>query len=560
MKNRSRALLLFGSILSIDNRPVAVVEIFQRADSPPPARAGYQRVLEDVCELAAEYYRRRELAELREKARLWGRFEQFTHQIHSHLDISRTAYTVVNESRALIDCDRVTLLEYGGNRSRILAVSGVDAPNRRSNTVRSVEALCDAVLKTGEPFWMNGPCDDLAPQIETPLNRYLEDSPARMLAVVPLREVATLTDSDSASVSGAEQQGTIIGALISEKFDSEVDDQTAARIGAVCGQSALALQNALEYDSRGLLGLSRKSWRRSNRGIKWMAAFGILAAVIAALCLIPADFEIAARGELLPVERRDVFAPADGTVHLTDLPDGEQPAVNRNDVLAVLRNRAMEMQLKKIDGEILTVKSQLQALEAARRNRRRTDDPPPDARGSLSAREQEFKERLSSLQRQQTILQAEKAALKVRSPLTGRIVTWDVVRRLERLPVNRGDVLMRVARLDGPWELELHMSQRDVGHLLRAQQRGNPKLAVVFTIRDAPGKAYKATVTSIGQTVQMNRDGNPYLIVTARIKNPDVKNLRHGATVTARIDCGRSAVGYVWFHDLIDTVRDWWVL
>ena len=220
----------------------------------------------------------------------------------------------------------------------------------------------------------------------------------------------------------------------------------------------------------------------------------------------------------------------------------------------------MEMQLKKIDGEILTVKSQLQALEAARRNRRRTDDPPPDARGSLSAREQEFKERLSSLQRQQTILQAEKAALKVRSPLTGRIVTWDVVRRLERLPVNRGDVLMRVARLDGPWELELHMSQRDVGHLLRAQQRGNPKLAVVFTIRDAPGKAYKATVTSIGQTVQMNRDGNPYLIVTARIKNPDVKNLRHGATVTARIDCGRSAVGYVWFHDLIDTVRDWWVL
>jgi hypothetical protein len=28
-----------------------------------------------------------------------------------------------------------------------------------------------------------------------------------------------------------------------------------------------------------------------------------------------------------------------------------------------------------------------------------------------------------------------------------------------------------------------------------------------------------------------------------------------GATATAKVHCGRRAIGYVWFHDLIDFVR-----
>jgi multidrug efflux pump subunit AcrA (membrane-fusion protein) len=555
--NRSRALLLFCPIASIDDEPAAVLEVFQRADSPPPARAGYLHALEDICELAAEFYRRRELAELRERAELWGRFEQFTRRVHADLDRRRTAFTIVNESRLLIGCDRVTLLEYAGGRSRLLAVSGVDSPNDRSNTVHAAEALSDAILKTGEPFWLNGPVEDLAPQIESPLNRYLEESPARVLAVVPLDETARLPKK----ATEEERPGATIGALIAEKFDTDVDDQMASRIGAVCGQSALALQNALTHDSVGLLGFSRTAWRQNNRTTKLLAGCGVLAIVTAALCLIPADFDVAARGQTLPVERRDVFAPADGTVRLAKLPAGEQPFVKRDDLLAVLENRALEMRLKGVFGEIQTTESQLKAIQSARRFKpRNTDDAPPDGGRSLSAQEQELQEKLSSLKRQHATLQAERDALTVRSPIAGRIVTWDVVRRLESLPVNRGEVLMQVAQTDGPWELELRLSQRDAGHLLEADRRGIKDLHVTFAIRDEPGVSYRATVTQISESVQENKDGEPYVIVTAAIEDPDVKTLHPGATVTARIACGRRAVGYVWFHELIDTVRDWWAL
>jgi hypothetical protein len=34
-------------------------------------------------------------------------------------------------------------------------------------------------------------------------------------------------------------------------------------------------------------------------------------------------------------------------------------------------------------------------------------------------------------------------------------------------------------------------------------------------------------------------------------------NLRPGATVYARIHCGRKPLGYVWFHQLLERLRGW---
>ncbi|MCE9548564.1 MAG: hypothetical protein K8T25_24065, partial [Planctomycetia bacterium] len=51
-------------------------------------------------------------------------------------------------------------------------------------------------------------------------------------------------------------------------------------------------------------------------------------------------------------------------------------------------------------------------------------------------------------------------------------------------------------------------------------------------------------------------DGNTVL-VRVRIDRDslDPSELRPGATVTGRIYCGRRAIGYVWFHDVIAFIR-----
>jgi hypothetical protein len=59
----------------------------------------------------------------------------------------------------------------------------------------------------------------------------------------------------------------------------------------------------------------------------------------------------------------------------------------------------------------------------------------------------------------------------VKSPLGGQVVTWDLKNRLPiGRPVNRGQVLLCVADPDGPWQLELHMPEHRVGHVVQQQQ------------------------------------------------------------------------------------------
>ena len=37
----------------------------------------------------------------------------------------------------------------------------------------------------------------------------------------------------------------------------------------------------------------------------------------------------------------------------------------------------------------------------------------------------------------------------------------------------------------------------------------------------------------------------------------DIFEVTLTATVTAKIECGRRSLGYVWLHDLLDAIRSW---
>ena len=60
--------------------------------------------------------------------------------------LKETAFTVANEGRRLIGCDRVSVLVRRGTRCRLVAVSGVATVNRRANAVRALERLATGML------------------------------------------------------------------------------------------------------------------------------------------------------------------------------------------------------------------------------------------------------------------------------------------------------------------------------------------------------------------------------------------------------------------------------
>ncbi len=163
-----------------------LIEIFQRPGISPTTQQGNVRFMAAVGEIAADYQRHRELHELRDRGALWRQFDQFAGQVHASLDLRTVAYTIANDGRDLIGCDRLSVAIIRGRSCRMLAVSGIDKLDRRAEVVRRLERLATAVVVTGEPFWYVDGDAQVPPQIEGPVEQALDETHARSVAVLPV--------------------------------------------------------------------------------------------------------------------------------------------------------------------------------------------------------------------------------------------------------------------------------------------------------------------------------------------------------------------------------------
>jgi hypothetical protein len=183
----------------VDQQVCGVIEVFQRASGGPTTQRGYLRFLVQMCELAGEFLRNVRLRHLDDRQNLWAELERFIQQLHRHLDSQAVAYTLVNEGRRLIGCDRVSVTVAHGRHHRVVAVSGLDTIDRRSADIKLLGRLVSVVCAAGRPLWYCGPKRDVPPQIDKYLDAYIDQAHATLLAVIPL----TRAKADS-SQPGAE--------------------------------------------------------------------------------------------------------------------------------------------------------------------------------------------------------------------------------------------------------------------------------------------------------------------------------------------------------------------
>lgn len=534
-----------------------VVEVFQRPGASPAAQQGCLRFLSAICELVADFHRNRQLRGFRRRIEQLGRFEQFIERVHRTLDLTSTAYAIANEGRHLIGCDRLSVAVLQRRRWRVLAISGVDSVNRRANAVRHLERLAKAVMTAGEPVWFDGSAGDLAPEIEERLIACADESHARALVVLPL---AAPQGGEALDEEKHHKPPKVVGALVVEQFRGGLDERLRAGVNAIGHHSASALANAIEHESGPVVRLLRSLGKVCRKvGVehvgKTAAILLALAAVAIALATVPADFRIAARGELQPLGRRDVFAPSDGVV--SELEVAHADRVEADQVLLVMRRPELDFEFKRVGGELQTARKKLAAVEAERlQNRRETADERRQY-GRLTAQQEELQEETASFEKQYEILEAQQAELTVRSPIDGEVLTWDLKQLLEARPVNRGQVLMTVADLEGPWVLELRVPDDRVAHVLAAQQEIGEDLDVSFVLAADPGRRLHGKIDRVGIRTEVSETEDAFVLATVRINRDEIPELIPGSSVVAKIHCGRRAVGYVWFHDLWEAIQTW---
>ena len=70
-----------------------------------------------------------------------------------------------------------------------------------------------------------------------------------------------------------------------------------------------------------------------------------------------------------------------------------------------------------------------------------------------------------------------------------------------------------------------------------------------------PDHTYDARVRDVAMITDVIESAGPQVLVTATVDRAKLPRLRPGASVLAKIHCGRRSLGYVWLHDLWDAAR-----
>jgi multidrug resistance efflux pump len=409
--------------------------------------------------------------------------------------------------------------------------------------------------------WYTGDTSNLAPQVEQALDAYVDESHTKAIAILPLKEPR---DEEARFTSeGDHDPARVIGVLLVEQMvDSRSPDGFLQRVEVVRTHSATALTNALEYEGLFLMPV----WRFLGRGTRFfrgralpktLAILGTLAAVIAFFSLYPKEFKLQGDGKLRPVIRQNVWAEINGDVQQV-LVEHDDP-VKKGQLLVEQHSDELEKQIKETQGNRDAAIAQLDSL-----NRELMSDRELTAveKSQKFSELGQVEEKLKSLNEQMALLETMKQMLKVRSPIDGRVVTWNVSERLQGRPVNRGEMLLEIADPTGDWELEVYMPEYRMGHIADADARSPDKLPVTFFLATNPQEKLQGLVEHVDSSAEVRGESGNTVLVRVSFNQEAFRKMNSdpkiGATATAKIHCGQRAIGYVLFHDLVDFVRRQW--
>ena len=562
------AHLVILAPLRVEQEVVGLVEIFQRPGGGPTTQRGYVRFVTQMADLAADFLKNQRLRFLNDRQQLWKQLEQFLRSIHASLDVRQAGYSIVNEGRRLIGCDRVSLAVQDGGRLRVVTVSGLDTIDRRATEVRHLGNLAQAVAQTKEALWHAAGSGEAAPQIEEHLQQYIDASHARLVAVLPLMAAPPESKSAADKERSQPQFKKLVGALIIEQLhDSKATDLLRSRSDLVAEHSAAALANALEHSGLFLMPLWKVLGKtaalfRGRALFKTLGVLALLSGIFYVLTVIPTDFEVAAKGKLQPVERRDVFARIDGDVINVPVQHGQM--VNRGDVLAELNSPDLAEEFERLLGRQKTVQEKMSSINKRLldNNRSGASRLTPYDESRLAGELVEFRQEAENVRRELELFAVKQKQLRVLAEEPGQVVTWEVQSSLLRRPVQRGQVLMTLANPDGPWELELYVPEKRLRHILAAQEEaeasaavGRAALDVTFMLSSHPGEEFHGRVTEIEQSAEVRGEEGNTILVRVEVDRDTLPHLHDQTTVTAKLYCGKKSLGYTWFCDLIETVQ-----
>lgn len=561
--NPTDHVILMAPIVN-DKNLIGLVEIWQDPNRGMEAQRGFLNFIIRMAAFAVAYHRNHQLRQMVGKEQVWVQLETFVRQIHGTLNPVEAAYLIVNEGRRMLEADRISVA-IRQPKTTVVAISGADVVEKRSNLVQLMKALFDAVIEWGEKLVFTGTKDDsLPPRVYNALDEYLAESNSKLLVVQPLYDERDIKNKTKARSS-----------LMLECFEAPANtEQQFARLEVITRHAAPALYNAAEHRRIPL----RFLWlplAKLQDGLGGKTQAIITASAVAlvffvmAMIFVPYPLKMPANGQLLPEERRYTFAPIMGQIRGFPAGIAHGKFVRAGDPLIELFDPDLAHKIMEQQAEIEKQK----AIMAASAGRQGNDADNRDAAFKYAEAKilRDTKEyELDQLIKRTNAQRSNPGVFEIRAPISGIILTTDFRETLERKTVKPNEPLIRIGNVNpdfkklNEWEVELKIPQKHIGQVLKAfkPRDDRDELDVDLLLVSDPTAKYKGKLRRDRVAFQAitDRDAHdePEPIVRAwvRIAGDDIPPesrlpldlLVTGTEVHARIRCGNRPMGYSLFY------------
>ena len=577
--NPTDLILLLVPII-LNSEAIGLLEVWQSKERPRNAIPGFLQFMGTVADLMSRYQRNQRMGEMAGQQQTWTQLEAFARQVHSSLNTTEIAYLVANEGRRLIDCDRVSVGLRMGRKTRVEAVSGSDTVEKRSNLVKLMRKLFDAVLKWGEKLVYAGTKDDsLPPDVNKALDAYLAESNSKVLVLLPMRDERE-----------KESKKPPRSAMLLECFETTTESQQlVARLEAVGKHAVSALYNAVEYRRIPFrwvwLPMAKVQEGLGGKARAIMAGiFLLLVALGSVLYLVPYPLKMDAKGNLLPITRYYVFAPESGKIiDITPRPKDNFPEGAN---IIELQNTETAASLRKLDAKLIADRrlvnlargeairgdakfeqkkqlvdalAQLEGDEAERDSLLHGLIPNHAVPGNFFIRAPAFT--VEENTRRDRYRLAQGLDRSKRGQWT--MLSTDQRENLKGKRVDSSVPLMRIGDKESGFEVELKIPQKHYYQVENAFSRlETDTLDVDLKVRSEPTRTFKGKLLRrrIGgeATPQKDEQNEPEPVVIAYVEldHKDIapddrvpKDFRTtGIEVLAKIRCGDARMGYSLFY------------
>ncbi|WP_417748679.1 biotin/lipoyl-binding protein [Rosistilla oblonga] len=542
-------------------------------NTSPPEPEPTERAIAEVASPAP-------IARMVQPPELQARAMRVAEVVGRSLHETEVAFDVVNELHAVFGEGRISLSIFRGQSCVVRAISNQQVFDRRSESVVAIQRLATRSATARLAIWSPEQASDLPPELTRLLDIYYEATDAQSVAFIPLiqkREPSNDPNDLAAIVRDRDASpGDVVGVLAIEGLQRPLcRDEILPMWQAVELPVVNAVANARRHNSLFLMPVWKELGHFTNlfRGHHRNKAIGItllLAAIIAALSLVPADFKLRCEGIVQPTQRSKVYAQTEGVVDQLLVSDGQW--VQQGQVLLTLSNPALSAEIADVEGKLRETRQKLKTC----RLQRLLGDFKDDEQRQTNVRQcAGFEASLSKIQDQYELLLEKQSQLQITSPADGQIVTWDMPQRLTARPVQPGQKLLTIADPKGPWELELKLADKRSGYLrdvideqptatgLTADKTENAadSLKTSYVLASHPTLVREGMIREIARSADVDEDqGNIIRVYVDIGKQPADSEVRTrpGTEVIAHIHVGRSSIGYCKLYEFFDWAKRIW--